>query len=185
MSLVPSGKNFEPFASPVNSRRHSVIGLGEGPQVIRTPKKSGLASQIEEDEEEEEHVVIEAVDGEEGDVLYVESREEEEEFKVGQPRRVITYAENVARSQQPIHDTTAETKGANAKHQCRSSNQSHAERFGVPRRDSSSGRGQWLCFTTYPSIGPTSAHCRYPVRIRRKYPCPRRQDPSLSSLTTG
>lgn len=85
MSLVPSGKNFEPFASPIKSRRHSIIGLGEGPQVIRTPKKSGLAQQIEEEEEqeqEEEDVIIEAVDGEEGDVMYVELREEEE-FKVG------------------------------------------------------------------------------------------------------
>jgi len=81
MSLVPSGKNFEPFASPIKSRRHSIIGLGEGPQIIRTPKKSGLAQQIEEEEEyqeEEEDVVIEAVDGEEGDVLYVETREEQE-----------------------------------------------------------------------------------------------------------
>jgi len=85
MSLVPSGKNFEPFASPIKSRRHSIIGLGEGPQIIRTPKKSVLAQQIEEEEEyqeEEEDVVIEAVDGEEGDVLYVETREEEE-IKVG------------------------------------------------------------------------------------------------------
>jgi hypothetical protein len=86
MSLVPSGKNFEPFASPIKSRRHSIIGLGEGPQVIRTPKKTGLARHVEEEEEEdqeqeEEEVVIEAVDGEEGDVLYVESREEE--IKVG------------------------------------------------------------------------------------------------------
>lgn len=79
MSLVPSGKNFEPFASPIKSRRHSIIGLGEGPQVIRTPKKSGLAQQIEEEEEEEDDVVIEAVTGEEGDVLYVESREDEQE----------------------------------------------------------------------------------------------------------
>jgi hypothetical protein len=65
----------------MKSRRHSIIGLGEEPQVIRTPKKSGLAQQIEEEEdqqEEEEDVVIEAVDGEEGDVLYFETREEEE-----------------------------------------------------------------------------------------------------------
>jgi hypothetical protein len=79
MSLVPSGKNFEPFASPIKSRRHSIIGLGDGPQVIRTPKKSGLARQTEEEEEdqEEEEVVVEAVDGEEGDVLYFEPREDE------------------------------------------------------------------------------------------------------------
>jgi hypothetical protein len=89
MSLVPSGKSFEPFASPVKSRRHSIIGLGDGPQVVRTPKKSGLSRQIEEVEEEEqpvaeeeEEVIVEAVEGEEGDVLYFESREGEAVTKV-------------------------------------------------------------------------------------------------------
>jgi hypothetical protein len=81
MSLVPPGKNFEPLASPMKSRRHSIIGLGEGPQVIRTPKKSGLSEQIVEEEEiqeEEEEMVVEAVDGEEGEILYFELREEEQ-----------------------------------------------------------------------------------------------------------
>lgn len=82
MSLVPSGKPFEPLASPMKSRRHSIIGLDAGPQYVHTPKKkSGLANQIEEEEEgqqeEEDDVVIEATHGEEGDVLYVEERDEE------------------------------------------------------------------------------------------------------------
>jgi hypothetical protein len=121
MSLVPSGKNFEPFASPNKSRRHSIIGLGEGPQVIRTPKKSGLAQQIEEEEdlqEEEEDVVIEAVDGEEGDVLYVETREEEE-VEVGDLSHPILRADNVVRAQQSLHDPSTKGKDANATHQCR------------------------------------------------------------------
>lgn len=120
MSLVPSGKNFEPFASPMKSRRHSIIGLGEGPQVIRTPKKSGLAQQIEEEEEdqEEEEVVVEAKDGEEGDVLYVETREDD--IKVGWP--LANPADNPARSQQPVHDASAERQSTNAKYQCRTSN---------------------------------------------------------------
>jgi len=91
MSLVPSGKNFEPFASPMKSRRYSIIGLSDEPQVIRTPKKSGLGQQIEEEEdlqEEEEDVVIEAVDGEEGDVLYFEAREEED-IKVGHSSHLV------------------------------------------------------------------------------------------------
>jgi hypothetical protein len=86
MSLVPAGKNFEPLASPMKSRRHSIIGLGEGPQVIRTPKKSGLSEQIVEEEEiqeeEEEEVVVEAVDGEEGEILYFEVREEEQKVSL-------------------------------------------------------------------------------------------------------
>jgi hypothetical protein len=48
--------------------------------MMRTPrssKKSGLAQQIEEEEEDEEEVIVEAVNGEEGDVLYFEAREEE------------------------------------------------------------------------------------------------------------
>jgi len=123
MSLVPSGKNFEPFASPMKSRRHSIIGLGEGPQVIRTPKKSGLAQQIEEEEdeqeeEEEEEVVVEAVDGEEGDVLYVETREDD--IKVGQP--LANPAHNPARSQQPVHDASAKRQSTNAKYQRCASN---------------------------------------------------------------
>lgn len=86
MSLVPSGKPFEPLASPMKSRRHSIIGLDAGPQVVRTPKKkSGLANQIREEEEqheEEDEVIIEAINGEEGDVLYFEEREEVSEQKV-------------------------------------------------------------------------------------------------------
>jgi hypothetical protein len=121
MSLVPSGKNFEPFASPIKSRRHSIIRLGEEPQVIRTPKKSGLAQQIEEEEdlqEEEEDVFIEAVDGEEGDVLYVETREEEE-VEVGDLSHPILRADNVVRAQQSLHDPSTKGKGASATHQCR------------------------------------------------------------------
>jgi hypothetical protein len=92
MSLVPSGKNFEPFASPMKSRRHSIIGLGDGPKMVRTPKKSALSRQVEEEEEqegeEEEEVVVEAVEGEEGDVLYFEAREDESlsQAKVHYPR---------------------------------------------------------------------------------------------------
>jgi len=80
MSLVPSGKTFEPFASPMKSRRHSIIGLGDGPKMVRTPKKSALSRQVEEEEEqeaeEEEEVIVEAVEGEEGDVLYFEARDD-------------------------------------------------------------------------------------------------------------
>ena len=75
----------------MKSRRYSIIGLGDEPQVIRTPKKSGLGQQIEEEEdlqEEEEDVVIEAVDGEEGDVLYFEAREEED-IKVGHSSHLV------------------------------------------------------------------------------------------------
>lgn len=97
MSLVPSGKPFEPLASPMKSRRHSIIGLDAGPQVVRTPKKkSGLANQIQEEEEqqeEEDEVFIEATNGEGGDVVYVEEREDESEQRVStsrnpQPRRM-------------------------------------------------------------------------------------------------
>lgn len=106
MSLVPSGKPFEPLASPMKSRRHSIIGLGDGPQVIHTPKKSGLSKQIEEDEEEEgqgaveeEAVLVEAHHGEEGDVLYIEQREEDVQ-RVG---HVALYRSLLETDCQPIH----------------------------------------------------------------------------------
>lgn len=85
MSLVPSGKFFEPLASPVKSRRHSIIGLGDGPQTISTYTKSRLANHMQnevKEAEEEEEVIVEALRGEEGDIVYIEAREEE------QPRQV-------------------------------------------------------------------------------------------------
>ena len=94
MSLVPSGKPFEPLASPIKSRRHSIIGLDAGPQFVRTPKKkSALANEIQEEDEhqdEEDEVMIEATHGEEGDVLYVEEREEGATQNVIATRRSCT-----------------------------------------------------------------------------------------------
>lgn len=120
MSLVPSGKSFEPLASPVKDRRHSIIGLGEGPQVVRTPKKSALANEIQEEDEEEpgeEEVVIEACDGEEGDVLYIEARESEVIQKVSTCAALKACADLSADPRKPLHDATAEAQGAHAQHQ--------------------------------------------------------------------
>lgn len=89
MSLVPSGKSFEPLASPMKNRRHSIIGLGEGPQVICTPRKSRLVNEITEELEEgaeDEEVIVEALDGEEGDVVYLEARENEDNQRVSSHR---------------------------------------------------------------------------------------------------
>ena len=61
MSLVPAGKTFVPM-SPVGGRRQSAVGGASAKAVL-------------EEEMEEGESVVDIVDGEEGDVVYLEVKE--------------------------------------------------------------------------------------------------------------
>ncbi|WVF66404.1 hypothetical protein IAT40_001144 [Kwoniella sp. CBS 6097] len=80
LSLVPEGKTFVPL-SPAKNRRHSAVGLGDMRTPVKAPSKSKLSEEIpqEHEEEEAEEPVIDIANGDEGDKVYVEMTEEEEE----------------------------------------------------------------------------------------------------------
>lgn len=89
MSLVPTGQVFEPLASPMKSqnRRNSAIGLGG--HVAKSPKKTAMNQVMQEDpeeaedhpedgeadEEDEQEMLVEVVNAEEGDMVYLENRD--------------------------------------------------------------------------------------------------------------
>ncbi|WVQ94019.1 hypothetical protein IAU59_001097 [Kwoniella sp. CBS 9459] len=83
LSLVPEGKTFVPL-SPAKNRRHSTLGLGEMRTPAKTASKSKLSEEIPQEQgEEEEEVagepVIDMANGEEGDKVYIEMTEEEQD----------------------------------------------------------------------------------------------------------
>ena len=79
MSLVPAGGTFVPL-SPAQNRRRSTIGTGGLGASIRAPNgKSGLSAEMDVEEAVEEEVeemsVVDVVDGEEGDLVYLETKD--------------------------------------------------------------------------------------------------------------
>jgi len=82
LSLVPTGKTFVP-SSPANGRRNSSIGLGAlGSSKVATGK-SLLREELEEEHAGDEQdgngiPLVDVVNGEEGDLVYLETKEEEE-----------------------------------------------------------------------------------------------------------
>ncbi|WVR03397.1 hypothetical protein IAU60_000388 [Kwoniella sp. DSM 27419] len=93
LSLVPEGRTFVPL-SPMKNRRNSSIGAGSAGTPRKTPARSKMnevvAVEEEPEVEEEEDCVVDIVQGDEGDVVYLESHEEpttneEEEEVVTKP----------------------------------------------------------------------------------------------------
>ncbi|WVQ76390.1 hypothetical protein IAR50_006056 [Cryptococcus sp. DSM 104548] len=80
MSLVPAGKNFVPFAlSPAKNRRHSTLGLGGMSEGV-SGSKSKLGQEMHtEPDEDAEDTPYEVTEGEEGDKIYIEAAEDDED----------------------------------------------------------------------------------------------------------
>ena len=80
LSLVPAGKDFMPH-SPANSRRHSKIVMGSGgtdedTEMVGRGDEDAITKIEEEQEEEEEEELVDVVEGEEGDRVYLEVKED-------------------------------------------------------------------------------------------------------------
>lgn len=80
MSLIPKGKTFVPLTPA--KRRHSTVSgeLPDASTISRSAiKRSALAPGRAESEQTEQEVEVEVVEGENGDMVYLENNEGEEE----------------------------------------------------------------------------------------------------------
>lgn len=132
MSLVPMGQTFEPLASPMKggARRGSAIGLSSSGLPMKSPKKASGLNQVvqeeieeEEDQEEEveEAIVVDVVDTEEGDVVYLENRDSPRPKQVCRASSLASMlgeslANSPANLPERIHDAPAEPQVRHAKY---------------------------------------------------------------------
>lgn len=82
LSLVPAGKNFVPMSPMKASRLSDPVTVSAGTTPRRAIGKSALCEEVEEEAELEdadgEGSVVNAVSGEEGDLVYLEMKDGEE-----------------------------------------------------------------------------------------------------------
>jgi hypothetical protein len=125
LSLVPAGKDFVPL-SPLKGRRHSTLGIQAGaPKDSTSDATAGTAVGMEEiiEGSEEDGSILDIVDGEDGETVYVEVTEEARAEIV---QKVSTMASDRVRAvllilsadpPESVYDASASPQGGTSQHQ--------------------------------------------------------------------
>lgn len=119
LSLVPAGKDFVPL-SPIKSRRHSTLGLGPGATTHSTSEAAEAGMEEIVEGSEEDGSILEVVDGEDGETVYVEVTEEARAEMVHKVSTILSIEcvpvslIRPAFSPEPVYDASASPQGGAA-----------------------------------------------------------------------